>query len=273
MYFCYILRSENQKYQNETYIGFTDDPIHRIRQHNGLIKGGAKFTKRRRPWTIVLVISNFPNKIVALKFEWAWQNPFKSTLISKEIENIQIKGKKTKKYFNSLDFKLKALNILMNSKVFEKMYLNIYLFDNINIELNERKIIKNVTQENFKDELSKTIINENNDIFEDLLPKEISDKCILCDEDIDKSLKNKNKDDSDYNSESQNENNEEEENKTELNNEYIVKCPNCFSKFHMFCVAISNLEKNKEFALIPKDTQCIICEKISIWSEWIKNLN
>ena len=47
MYFCYILRSENQKYQNETYIGFTDDPIHRIRQHNGLIKGGAKFTKRR----------------------------------------------------------------------------------------------------------------------------------------------------------------------------------------------------------------------------------
>ena len=41
----------------------------------------------------------------------------------------------------------------------------------------------------------------------------------------------------------------------------------------MFCVAISNLEKNKEFALIPKDTQCIICEKISIWSEWIKSLN
>ena len=284
MYFCYILRSLNEKYKNETYIGFTDDPLHRIRQHNGIIKGGAKFTKRKRPWKIVLVISNFPNKIIALKFEWAWQNPFKSTLISKDIENIEIPVKKNKKkYYNSLEFKLKALNILINSKVFEKIYLNIFIFDDIKeiMELNDTKIIIKVNEETFKDEIAKIILNENNNIsFEtiDLLPNEISDKCILCDDDINKvsksRFKNKINEDSSFNSESQNEKDDNENNDSDnnLNDEYIVNCPKCFSKFHMFCVANSTLDKYKEFALIPKDTKCIICEKISIWSEWTKNL-
>ncbi len=274
----------NEKYKNETYIGFTDDPLHRIRQHNGIIKGGAKFTKRKRPWKIVLVISNFPNKIIALKFEWAWQNPFKSTLISKDIENIEIPVKKNKKkYYNSLEFKLKALNILINSKVFEKIYLNIFIFDDIKeiMELNDTKIIIKVNEETFKDEIAKIILNENNNIsFEtiDLLPNEISDKCILCDDDINKvsksRFKNKINEDSSFNSESQNEKDDNENNDSDnnLNDEYIVNCPKCFSKFHMFCVANSTLDKYKEFALIPKDTKCIICEKISIWSEWTKNL-
>ena len=205
MYFCYILRSLNEKYKNETYIGFTDDPLHRIRQHNGLIKGGAKFTKRKRPWKIVLVISNFPNKIIALKFEWAWQNPFKSTLTSKEIINIEIPVRKNKKkYFNSLEFKLKALNILINSKIFEKIYLNIFIFDDIKeiMQLNDTKIITKVTEETFKEEITKKIFNENNNIsFEttDLLPNEISDKCILCEDDINiiskSKFKNKKNDD------------------------------------------------------------------------------
>ena len=278
MYFCYILRSLNEKYKNETYIGFTDDPLHRIRQHNGLIKGGAKFTKRKRPWKIVLVISNFPNKIIALKFEWAWQNPFKSTLTSKEIINIEIPVRKNKKkYFNSLEFKLKALNILINSKIFEKIYLNIFIFDDIKeiMQLNDTKIITKVTEETFKEEITKKIFNENNNIsFEttDLLPNEISDKCILCEDDINiiskSKFKNKKNDDSSFNSESQNENNEDEN----KNDEYIVNCPKCFSKFHMFCIANSTLDKYNEFALIPKDTKCIICDKTSLWSEWTKNL-
>ena len=40
----------------------------------------------------------------------------------------------------------------------------------------------------------------------------------------------------------------------------------------MFCIANSTLDKINEFALIPKDTKCIICDKISLWSEWTKNL-
>ena len=56
MFFCYILSSLNEKYLNSTYIGFTDNPLHRIRQHNGEIKGGAKFTKRKRPWQLILYL-------------------------------------------------------------------------------------------------------------------------------------------------------------------------------------------------------------------------
>jgi structure-specific endonuclease subunit SLX1 len=44
MFFCYLLKSVNEKYKGDTYIGFTDDPIKRLRQHNGQIKGGAKKT-------------------------------------------------------------------------------------------------------------------------------------------------------------------------------------------------------------------------------------
>ena len=87
MFFCYLIKSQNDKYLNDTYIGFTDNPLTRIRQHNGIIKGGAKKTSKKRPWVLVLVISNFPNKILALKFEWAWQNPFVSKFTSEPVKN------------------------------------------------------------------------------------------------------------------------------------------------------------------------------------------
>ena len=85
MYFCYILRSLSDKHRDDTYIGFTDNPIKRLRQHNGIIKGGAKKTSKKRPWVLILVVSNFPNKILALKFEWAWTYPFQSQFTSEEV--------------------------------------------------------------------------------------------------------------------------------------------------------------------------------------------
>lgn len=86
MFFCYLLKSNHEKFKDETYIGFTDNPLKRLRQHNGLIKGGAKKTSKKRPWSLVLVISNFPNKILALKFEWAWQNPFTSKFTAETVK-------------------------------------------------------------------------------------------------------------------------------------------------------------------------------------------
>jgi len=35
------------------YTGVTNNIDRRLRQHNGEIKGGAKFTRRSRPWTVV----------------------------------------------------------------------------------------------------------------------------------------------------------------------------------------------------------------------------
>ena len=71
-YACYMLVSATGEH-NRTYIGFTVDPRKRIRQHNGDIKGGAKYTKRGRPWKIDTIVRGFPTQRKALSFEWHWK--------------------------------------------------------------------------------------------------------------------------------------------------------------------------------------------------------
>lgn len=66
-YSCYLLYSH--KY-NRTYFGYTINIQRRIRQHNGQLKGGAKYTSRYRPWTIQFQICGFPSSHCALQFEW-----------------------------------------------------------------------------------------------------------------------------------------------------------------------------------------------------------
>lgn len=70
-YGCYLLRSLHPKHPLSTYIGFTNHPRRRIRQHNGEIKNGAKRTKRKRPWQMIAVVCGFTTKVSALQFEWA----------------------------------------------------------------------------------------------------------------------------------------------------------------------------------------------------------
>jgi predicted GIY-YIG superfamily endonuclease len=74
----YLLRCLNPKHPNTTYIGFTVHPARRIRQHNGEIEGGAWRTKKYRPWEMVAIVSNFPTKVAAQQFEWAFQHPRRS---------------------------------------------------------------------------------------------------------------------------------------------------------------------------------------------------
>jgi len=80
-YACYLLASTNAAHRDNTYVGFTNRPARRIRQHNGELTMGAFRTKRWRPWEMVLFVCGFPSKIAALQFEWAWQNPRKSRLV------------------------------------------------------------------------------------------------------------------------------------------------------------------------------------------------
>ena len=77
-YFCYLLRSLSPRHSGHTYIGFTTDPLRRLRQHNGDITSGAYRTARRRPWQLVAAVSGFTSKVIALQFEWQWTYPRKS---------------------------------------------------------------------------------------------------------------------------------------------------------------------------------------------------
>ena len=51
------------------------DVDHRLRQHNGEIKGGAKYTtgKGAHQWKRILYVSGFPSWNDALRFEWRWK--------------------------------------------------------------------------------------------------------------------------------------------------------------------------------------------------------
>jgi predicted GIY-YIG superfamily endonuclease len=67
--YCYILYNESN---NKTYVGYTVNPQRRIRQHNGIIKGGARFTSRNNStWKFLCLITS-PDftKNLALSFEW-----------------------------------------------------------------------------------------------------------------------------------------------------------------------------------------------------------
>lgn len=68
-WFVYLLVSINEKYINHCYVGITTDLQRRLNQHNGILLGGAKHTRAKRPYNICCAIKGFLNKSTALKCE------------------------------------------------------------------------------------------------------------------------------------------------------------------------------------------------------------
>lgn len=72
---CYCLCSADNK---RTYVGATVNMKRRLRQHNGIIKGGARYTtamkKKHGEWRVVATVHGFASWRDALKFEWRWKH-------------------------------------------------------------------------------------------------------------------------------------------------------------------------------------------------------
>ena len=68
MWYCYLLQSDKK-----TYVGATIDPDRRLKQHNGLLGGGAKATKGH-VWKRICLVGMFPEEKDALQFEWKWKH-------------------------------------------------------------------------------------------------------------------------------------------------------------------------------------------------------
>lgn len=75
----YVLRSLSAP--DAAYVGYSVDVRRRRRQHNGELVGGAKRTKRDRPWRIAAVVSGFASATDALSFEWAMHKPSESKTV------------------------------------------------------------------------------------------------------------------------------------------------------------------------------------------------
>ena len=69
MWWCYILRCKDEKHKNLTYNGSTNNMKKRLRQHNGIIKGGAKATHGKQ-WEIYALMTGFIDHINCLSCEW-----------------------------------------------------------------------------------------------------------------------------------------------------------------------------------------------------------
>lgn len=85
---CYLLREKNAGGSNRlrTYKGYTTNLQRRIRQHNGEIAGGAKYTRTFRGGaTLVAFIRGFPNKQTAMSYEWYSKRRYgRSSLLKKK---------------------------------------------------------------------------------------------------------------------------------------------------------------------------------------------
>lgn len=81
-HYCYLLRNKHEPDKNRTYNGYTVDPVHRIRQHNQEIKGGAIYTKKygARTWEIYALLKGFPDKHNAQQCEWRIKHPAKKRI-------------------------------------------------------------------------------------------------------------------------------------------------------------------------------------------------
>lgn len=77
MWWIYVLESAKQRKINGKvargffYVGSTTDPLRRLKQHNGELHGGAKYTSRYRPWTLRAIYGPYENRGEALKAELA----------------------------------------------------------------------------------------------------------------------------------------------------------------------------------------------------------
>ena len=67
---CYLIQN-NEK--TRTYIGATNNFDRRIRQHNQIIKGGAKATKGYQ-WSPLIHVVGFITRTELLQFEWIWKH-------------------------------------------------------------------------------------------------------------------------------------------------------------------------------------------------------
>ena len=113
MYLVYIIKCNNL-----SYVGMTNDFLNRWQQHNGILCGGAKYTKKGCNWYPICIIDGFKNKSEAMQCEWKLKS--KRPKLSRKF-----KGPKGRvEYLNLL---LKDKRWTTNSPIIKQQNLKMYI--------------------------------------------------------------------------------------------------------------------------------------------------
>jgi hypothetical protein len=147
------------------YIGSTPYPRKRIRQHNGIIKGGAKNTTNKLyrltcdeetnlKWNYQWILMTFLKHRDALSLEWHMKYPFTGDEINNKknhytniIFNNKFYNKRCNKLYNNINIMLKQIDITIE-----------YVFNKNNI-VDDDKTIFLLLDENNKDAINYMPIN------------------------------------------------------------------------------------------------------------------
>ena len=78
MWWVYVIQSQQVRVGKRGnplpgffYVGSTTNPARRLRQHNGEIKGGGKYTSKHRPWLMIAIHGPYDNRSDAFNAERA----------------------------------------------------------------------------------------------------------------------------------------------------------------------------------------------------------
>ena len=135
-HYCYILYNINQP--QRTYVGYTTNPLRRIRQHNGFLKGGAKATSGKGEWAFLLLVTSPSfNTNTGLSFEWHLKralHPIKARGPIMRLEAF-LKTANDNMKFNHFDFQIYISNyaqkVFPNSLLPELVKGSIAVYDTI----------------------------------------------------------------------------------------------------------------------------------------------
>jgi len=238
-YFCYLLQSQDRK---KAYVGFTVTPRRRLRQHNAEIKGGAYKTSKYH-WSHVCIVSGFPNKIVALQFEWQWQHPNVSRLLKDR--NNKIITKKTIDISRSCKATLLVLYSLLTTPLWQQLDLTVNFIDET-----AQSYFALLVQKKGNTPLRHLFLTSNDvDTMHNAIPNVISakhisyppinSKCVHCDESL-------------------------------HGNSRVSCCTSvdCGSYFHLLCAA--TIATSGSQVLMPIGYRCTNCHTTSKWVDIVR---
>jgi predicted GIY-YIG superfamily endonuclease len=107
-HYCYIIYNSHDM----TYVGYTNCPEKRIRQHNGELQGGAKSTYNKGKWEYLAIIECLNSTYnVGLSCEWHLKHPTNKRLRPKQ--------------YNKKSGRINSIPLVLANPKFENLFIQI----------------------------------------------------------------------------------------------------------------------------------------------------